>query len=400
MAPTPKKTAFVTGANGISGNAIVEHLIREPKPEWERIIITSRTPTKTHWQDPRVEFVAIDFLAPLEEVIQAMESHCSGVTHAYFTSYVHIDNFKLLAETNIPLFENFLNAIDAVAGDSLQRVCLQTGGKYYGVHLGPVRAPLVEDEPRYEDHGLNFYYKQEDCLKEMSKRRSWSYNIIRPNAIVGYTPGKNGMSEAVTLALYMLVCKEIGQKARFSGNRYFWHCVDDSSYAPSLADMSVWATTEEHTKNEAFNHQNGDVFFWKNLLPKLGDYYGVEVLGENAIESAGDSEVMEQSFKMGNWAKDKKPVWESICKKYGGNPEAFDWGTWWFMDWAVGKSWPTISSVNKARKMGWQRYDDTYETWIETFRSFENAGILPRPQRGVKRSYAAANGTNGANGVH
>lgn len=34
MAPTPKKTAFVTGANGISGNAIVEHLIREPKPEW------------------------------------------------------------------------------------------------------------------------------------------------------------------------------------------------------------------------------------------------------------------------------------------------------------------------------------------------------------------------------
>lgn len=95
----------------------------------ERIIITSRTPTKTHWQDPRVEFVAIDFLAPLEEVIQAMESHCSGVTHAYFTSYVHIDNFKLLAETNIPLFENFLNAIDAVAGDSLQRVCLQTGGK-------------------------------------------------------------------------------------------------------------------------------------------------------------------------------------------------------------------------------------------------------------------------------
>lgn len=131
----------------------------------------------------------------------------------------------------------------------------------------------------------------------MSKRRSWSYNIIRPNAIVGYTPGskrilipydgrtqcpntktENGMSEAVTLALYMLVCKEIGQKARFSGNRYFWHCVDDSSYAPSLADMSVWATTEEHTKNEAFNHQNGDVFFWKNLLPKLGDYYGVEVM--------------------------------------------------------------------------------------------------------------------------
>ena len=28
------KVAFVTGANGISGNAIVEHLIRTPPTEW------------------------------------------------------------------------------------------------------------------------------------------------------------------------------------------------------------------------------------------------------------------------------------------------------------------------------------------------------------------------------
>lgn len=28
------KVAFVTGCNGISGNAIVEHLIRTPKSDW------------------------------------------------------------------------------------------------------------------------------------------------------------------------------------------------------------------------------------------------------------------------------------------------------------------------------------------------------------------------------
>ena len=33
--PLPKpKVAFITGVNGISGNAIVEHLIRQPKTEW------------------------------------------------------------------------------------------------------------------------------------------------------------------------------------------------------------------------------------------------------------------------------------------------------------------------------------------------------------------------------
>lgn len=34
-------------------------------------------------------------------------------------------------------------------------------------------------------------------------------------------------------------------------------------------------------------------------------------------------------------------------------------------------------SLSKARKMGWMRYDDSYDTWVKTIRAFENAGILP-----------------------
>lgn len=94
---------------------------------------------------------------------------------------------------------------------------------------------------------------------------------------------------------------------------------------------------------------------------------------------------------MSDWAKDKKPVWETICDKYGGTKDAFDWGTWDFFDWAIGKAWPTLLSINKARKFGWTRHDDTFETWVETFRSFENAGILPSNHRLPKLS---------ANGVH
>lgn len=81
---------------------------------------------------------------------------------------------------------------------------------------------------------------------------------------------------------------------------------------------------------------------------------------------------------MGAWAKDKKAVWEKVCEQHGGNKEAFDWGTWGFFDWAIGKAWLTTMSISKARKFGWARYDDTFETWVETFRTFENAGILPR----------------------
>lgn len=60
---------------------------------------------------------------------------CNDVTHAFFTSYVHTANFAHLRDSNIPLFHNFLVAIDIVAASTLQRVCLQTGGKVGEPHI-------------------------------------------------------------------------------------------------------------------------------------------------------------------------------------------------------------------------------------------------------------------------
>lgn len=48
--------------------------------------------------------------------------------------------------------------------------------------------PLHEGIERYEDHGENFYYPQEDFLFELSSKRSWDWNVIRPMGIIGYTP--------------------------------------------------------------------------------------------------------------------------------------------------------------------------------------------------------------------
>lgn len=86
---------------------------------------------------------------------------------------------------------------------------------------------------------------------------------------------------------------------------------------------------------------------------------------------------MTHSFRMADWAQGKKQVWQQIAAKHGGHPDAFNWGTWDFFDWALGKAWYTIGSVSKARKFGWKRYDDSLDAWTQTFRSFENAGILP-----------------------
>lgn len=50
------KTAFITGANGISGSAILEYLVKNTtKEDWESIIVTSRSPFKTTVSDPGIK---------------------------------------------------------------------------------------------------------------------------------------------------------------------------------------------------------------------------------------------------------------------------------------------------------------------------------------------------------
>lgn len=95
----------------------------------------------------------------------------------------------------------------------------------------------------------------------------------------------NGMSECLTTALYLLICKETGENIRFPGNEYYYNSVDDNSFAPSIAEMSIWSTTNEHTRNEDFNHQNGDIIVWRYFFSRLGQYFGLEVRTSNELRN-------------------------------------------------------------------------------------------------------------------
>jgi hypothetical protein len=96
-----------------------------------------------------------------------------------------------------------------------------------------------------------------------------------------YTYAANGMSEALSVAVYFLLCRELGLPAHFPGNEFLWEGVDDKSYAPSIADLAVFASTHDHCSNQIFNHTNGDVIVWKNFWPKIAQYYGLKVQKPN-----------------------------------------------------------------------------------------------------------------------
>lgn len=85
------------------------------------------------------------------------------------------------------------------------------------------------------------------------------------------------MSQVLTAAMYFMICREIGESGVWPGNEIFYNAADDASYAPSIADLSIYASTHDHCKNEAFNHSNGDFIVWKYFWPRMGKRFGLDV---------------------------------------------------------------------------------------------------------------------------
>lgn len=184
------------------------------------------------------------------------------------------------------------------------------------------------------------------------------------------------MNEVVPLAQYFLICRELGETPKWPGNLRNYHRVEDQSYAPSIADLTVWATTQEHCKDEAFNHTNGDVILFKFLWAHLAKYFNMEIPSYSNMPDKDEPEL-----DLVEWARDKEEVWNRIVAKYGGREDCFQLDGFAMLNWGFNPSidmkTPFMSTVAKARKFGWNRIDDSYEAYDRSFRSYENTGILP-----------------------
>jgi len=241
-------------------------------------------------------------------------------------------------------------------------------------------APLHEDNPRSEGPGSEsiFYYEQEDDLMRVQKRRNaWHYNFISPMGIIDYTPHFNGMNEIIPIAQYFLICRELGETPKWPGNLSNYHRIEDQSYAPSIADLTVWATTQDHCKDEAFHHTNGDLILFKFLWNHLAKYFKVEIPSYSGIPNKEEPELDPVE-----WSRNKGEVWKAIVAKYGGQADCFRTESFAMLNWgsnpSISITTPFMSSVAKAQKFGWNRTEDSYEAYNRSFKSYENAGILPR----------------------
>ena len=68
-------------------------------------------------------------------------------------------------------------------GETLRHVSLLQGGKAYGVHLDTVPIPAKERSPRHPHD--NFYFLQEDHLRDAADRAGFGWTILRPQVVYG-----------------------------------------------------------------------------------------------------------------------------------------------------------------------------------------------------------------------
>src|SRR5580658_9193006 len=285
------KKALVAGALGVSGRALVNHLVA--LGDWEVVGLSRRQP---EFETP-ARYVAIDLLNRSD--VNACLSHLGEVTHIFYAALQMVGNFFEEIAPNLAMLRNTVEAVERSSA-GLSKVVLLEGAKYYGAHLGPYKTPAKESDPRHMPP--NFYYDQEDYLVARCAGKSWSWTALRPSCICGFAVG-NPMNMATVIAVYASLCKEMSLPLRYPGSAAGYHAVMEMTDAELLAKAIVWAGETTGCDGQAFNITNGDFNRWENIWPQLAEFFKMEYASP-------------QHFPLALFMSDKETLWNSLVKKY------------------------------------------------------------------------------------
>ena len=200
-----KNVVLIAGVHGVSGRAAAE--------DW-----SSLPGTQVYGLSRRsaplpagVEFISADLLD--RDGLQRKLGKIAGITHIVFGAYIEKPTATERSEVNVAILKNLLDVVEN-ASPSLRHVTFYQGGKAYGADLGPFKTPAREDDPRLMPP--NFYYDQEDFLRERQQGKAWHWTALRPEATTGFGLG-NPMNLGMSIAVYAAISKELGLPLRFPG---------------------------------------------------------------------------------------------------------------------------------------------------------------------------------------
>jgi len=352
---------LIVGALGVVGRAALRHM--SELSDWEVTGLSRRAPDF----ETSARFISVDLMeknACREALGGSAFSHIVyAALHeqpSIVSGWLEDDHVR----TNLAMMDNLLDAVDH-KHSQLQHITVMQGGKAYGVHLGPRRRiPSKESDPRTMPP--NFYYDQEDLLRERQKGKAWSWTALRPPSVCGFAVG-SPMNTILAVGVYAAICRELGIPLSYPGAE--GHLIETCD-ARLLAKSIAWAGTTPACANQAFNIANGDCFMWEHMWPVFARAFDMEHAPPHNLSLA---RVM----------PDKSAVWDRIVKKHDLQPFSLSQlvPSWEFTDFLFryGRPpYPSLMSTVKARQAGFHDCVDSEDMFASLLRELQAERILPR----------------------
>jgi nucleoside-diphosphate-sugar epimerase len=290
-----KKSVLIVGASGLVGTAAALEFLNAG---WNVITASRRFPELL--DGTAAEHITLD-LIDSEACRRVVKEACQNVTHLVYTAVFEkpglIDGWTDPEQinTNDQMLRNLLDPLKE--SSKLEHVSLLQGTKAYGLTVGPIRIPARESQPRVEHP--NFYWRQEDYLREVSRADNFSFTIFRPQLIVGPNHGVV-MNIPPVLGVYAAIRRELGLPFSFPNqNNFVWEAVDVRLVAQALR----WGATTPAALGETYNLTNGEVCSFRDMWPAIAQTLGVE--------TGPDENVL-----MAEYIPAHADVWEGIVQRH------------------------------------------------------------------------------------
>jgi nucleoside-diphosphate-sugar epimerase len=285
----------------------------------------------------------------------------TDVTHIFYAAYQERPTWAELVPPNLAMLVNVVETVEPVA-KRLEHVSLMQGYKVYGAHLGPFKTPARESDPKHMPPEFNV--DQEEYLQSRQEGASWTWSAIRPSVVCGFALG-NPMNLAMVIGVYGAISKELGLPLRFPGKPGAYDKLLEMTDAGLLAKATVWAATDPRCANQAFNINNGDLFRWDDMWPKIAKFFDLEVASP-------------LSMSLDVVMADKEPLWNEMIEKYGLEPHPYkDVSSWAFGDFVFSWDYDMFADGSKARRFGFHEYVDTEEMFLNILADFRRNRIIP-----------------------
>jgi len=359
-----KHVLLVAGAGGIVGTAAIEHF--SALPDWE-VIAVSRRPVAL---PDGVSHLRLD-LTDAAACDAAAARDLGRVTHLLFAALY--EKPDLIAgwrdpeqmAVNESMLRHLLDALERHAR-GLRHVTILQGTKAYGGHVEPAPVPCKERWPRHPHE--NFYWLQEDLLRERAPRAAWTFSILRPQIVFGHAV-TSPMNIVAAIGAYAAIRRERGEPLGWpGGGRY----VNGGSDSRLIAQAAEFCMTHEIAANETYNVVNGDALTWHDLWGSIARHFGMEV-GEPVPMRLADAMPAHED------------VWARVVERHGlrrtGLAEMIG-ASWQFTDraFAAGLEHPpdSVLSPIKLRRHGFAGCEDTEDRLLYWLDRMQAAKALPR----------------------